>query len=238
MNLNSLDINKIYKKYHLTEQEQEKIDIIIKDIYSHPEFMKRCREPFYHHNNVTLGEHIIEDAIMTYILSKKHQDKNDYDVSIALKIAMFHDLYTEPWQNNTHDTRFLNKHGFRHPLEAVINVINWYPKYFEKEKEARKIIDGILHHMYPLPVDRFNDTNNKAELMNYDLIDNLSDKQKEILYLSTNRGKLGLVSLSKSKYLEGRVVSKADKKVTLTNYKGSRIGSITTLISGKNKHLK
>ncbi len=236
--MNNFDIEKIYNKYHLTEEEKREIDIIIKDIYSHTEFIKRCEKPFYHHDRVTLGQHIIEDAIMTYILSRKYKNKNNYDISIALKIAMFHDLYTEPWQNNGYNTKFLNKHGFRHPLEAVINVINWYPQYFKNERESRKIIDGILHHMYPLPVDRFNDTNNNAELINYDLIENLTDEQKRILYLSTSRGKIGLVSLSKSKYLEGRVMSRADKKVSLGNYKGSKVGSIISLLNGKNKHLK
>ena len=230
-------INKLYNKYHLTLPERIELDNIIHDIYIHPEFKKRCEKPFFHHNQVTLGEHIIEDTIMTYILSKKYKKNNNYDISIALKIAMFHDLYTEPWQNTNYKTRFLNKHGFRHPLEAVINAINWYPNYFQNQRESLKIIDGILHHMYPLPVDRFSN-DNKAELLNCHLVDNLSKEQKELIKLSTNRGRLGLVSLSKCKCLEGRVMSKADKRVSLRNYKGSKIGSIVTLLSGKNNHLK
>ena len=132
-------LDKLYDKYNLEEQDIQCITEIIEDIYNHPEFIKRCQKPYMHHDQTTLGEHILEDTIMTYILSLKYQDNNSYDLSIALKIAMFHDLYTDPWQNTVYKTKFLNKHGFRHPLEAAVNALTWYPEYFEHDIETLKI---------------------------------------------------------------------------------------------------
>ena len=43
-----------------------------------------------------------------------------------------------------------NKHGFVHPIEAVVNAITWFPQYFKTKEKTVIIIDGIIHHMFPL----------------------------------------------------------------------------------------
>lgn len=59
---------------------------------------------------------------------------------------MFHDLYERPWQNSgIKKERLTNRHGFVHPIEAVINANTWYPKYFESDLKSKIIIDGVIH---------------------------------------------------------------------------------------------
>lgn len=236
------NIQMLFDKYKIIDKDRDEFVKIIKSIYLHKEFQRRLTEEFLHHSNITLGIHILEDTIKTYLLSKKYLQKNkngNYDLTIALKISMLHDLYTLPWQNNplNKSNKFFNKHGFRHPIEAVINAINWFPELFTDEEESKKIIDGIVHHMYPLPVICFKDYDyNKLELRNYDLIVNLSDMHKRILVWSTNRGRIGNISSCRSKYKEGRIMSMADKDVSIGQIEN--ISSAFALVTGKNKKLK
>ncbi len=240
MNTHEL-LNKLFKKYDIKKDEQIYILEIINPIMKHKEFKRRMTEEFFHHDKVTLGEHILEDTILTYKLSKKYQKRDDYDTSVALKISMFHDLYVAPWQNNPDNKamRFSNKHGFIHPIESVLNAIKWFPDYFSKLDEADKIIDGILHHMYPLPLRIFIDSkNNEMELKNMDIFNTLNSDLQKLLIESSNRYKIGAFSFAKSKYKEGKVMSNADKIISFHNLRGSNIHSISALFTGKNKNIK
>ena len=130
---NKEKLDKIFKKYNLLLDEKDEIYSVIESIFLQDEFQKRMTSEFPHHGEITLGEHILEDTIVTYLLSKKHRNEPTFKMEIALRIAMMHDLYELPWQNNpAADTKhFFNKHGFRHPIEAVINGNAWYPEIFE-----------------------------------------------------------------------------------------------------------
>ena len=237
MKNNDILLDDLFFKYKLTKEEKKEFFYIIKDIYNHHEFKKRMKNNFLHHGKTTLGMHILQDAILTYKLSKKINDKN-YDTNVAVIIAMLHDLYTSPWQNSTiKNKHFFNKHGFRHPIEACINAINWFPNLFNDINKANKIIDGIIHHMYPLPVTQVNNIkNNDIELQNFKYIKNLTNKQIDMIIKSTNRGKIGKISLAKSKYKEGRIMSKADKIVSIKQF--NNISDFIALLTGKNKKLK
>jgi len=225
-------IENIFDKYKLNNLEKEELYKIIYPIFSHNEFQRRLKKDFSHHSNITLGEHILEDAVVTYLLSKK--EKNNYRKDLAIKIAMLHDLYTFPWQNSKMKTKkFFDKHGFRHPLEAVINSITWYPELFEDSLESEIIIDGILHHMYPLPV-RYLDNN--IELLNQELLNKIDLKYKKMILKSLNRHKIGNISWSKSVFKEGKVMAKADKKVSIKQLKNFE--SAKALVTGKNKTLE
>ena len=154
-------------------------------------------------------------------------------------MAIMHDLYKLPWQNNpeSKSKKFMNKHGFRHPIEAVINSIKWFADEFKNDKEAKIIIDGIVHHMWPLPVRVLSNIDeNNLELKNYKALENLSKKHQQMIIESSNRCKIGSLSFAKSKYIEGRILSKADKKVSFKQFES--ITSILALITGKNKKLK
>lgn len=221
-------------KYNLTNAQKKEIYRIIKRILFHKEFQRRFEDDFMHHGNTSLSEHILEDTIVTYKLSKK---KSNINLDLALKISMMHDLYTLPWQNTMiKKNKFIHKHGFTHPIEAAINSLNWFKKEFDDEEKAKILIDGIVHHMYPLPVTSLNNLEtNDLELNNYELLKNISDKNKELLIKSTNRNRIKGVSISKSKYSEGKIMSKADKKVSINQF--SNIDDYLALVTGKNNSI-
>jgi len=234
-------LNKILNIYGLNGEDRERFIKIINPIYRHKEFQIRMTNKFLHHGEITLGFHIIEDAVVTYLIScnyiREHSDVN-FDINIAVIIAMLHDLYVVPWQNNDEAKtyKFFNKHGFRHPIEAVINATCWFPQLFENLNDAKKIIDGIVHHMFPLPVLVFKMSDiNTLELKNFDLLDNVPIHVKRMLVKTTKRGKIGGISISRSRYIEGRIMAKADKKVSIREIKD--VSSAKALLTGHNKKI-
>jgi len=227
---------KLFDKYELHEVERTEIYNIIKNIFLHDEFQRRCTEEFLHHGHTTLGEHLLEDTIITYLLLTG--EKVEYiNLELSLKIAMMHDLYTVPWQNSgIKKNSFFHQHGFSHPIESVINALTWFKEDFEDEYKARVIIDGIIHHMYPLPVLSYdNNKKNDLELNNFKLLKGISKKHKDMIVESTNRGKIGKVSLSKSLYLEGRILARADKIATTKQL--DCFADAKALVTGKNKKI-
>ena len=234
-------INGIFDKYNIYEEDRKELIDIIMPIMKHPEFQKRLGDDFPHHGKVSVGEHVIEDAIKTYLLSKIYlskKRKKKYDIKTAVYIALFHDLYTVPWQNNKESKvkKFGDLHGFRHPVEAVVNAWTWYPEVFNSDNTL-KIIDGILHHMYPLPVIVVKNTDrNNRELKNYDLYKKLPECIKKSIIYYTNVGVVGKLSFAKSEYKEGRIMARADKYVSIRQIKN--IYDMLSLVTGKNKNLK
>lgn len=234
-----LELENILNKFKFSFEDKKIFKKMIKNIFNHKEFQRRMNGEYKHHDNISLGHHILEVAAKTYLLSKKYVSDSNFDIDVAVKIAMFHDLYELPWQNNPEAKvkHFSNKHGFKHPVEAVINSVSWFPAEFKNDEKLDKIIDGIIHHMYPLGVTCFKDEEvNCMELKNFDKIVNLKDIQKEVLYKVTNRCKICNLSICKSKYKEGKIVSKADKIISMSNFKN--ISSLTSLLTGHNKNLK
>lgn len=229
------DYKDIFNKYHLSEKDIASIYDIVSNIFNHDEFQKRLTKDYYHHGTKTLGEHILEDTIVTYILAKKSQEK--VNLEYALKISMMHDLYTNPWQNSgVKKQYFFHRHGFAHPIESVINSVTWFNDEFNNDLKNRIIIDGIIHHMYPLPVMCFNDyDNNYLEINNYELSKNIPNELKSIIIESSNRDKMGQVSICRSKYIEGRIMAHADKIVSFNQLEN--IDSTLALVTGKNKSL-
>lgn len=233
-NINTL--NYLMDKYKLTRSQKEELFDIIKDIFYHDEFQRRMTEEYKHHDKLILGYHLLEDTIVTYLFSKKCIKDSNFDLNIALNISMLHDLYTSPWQNKQKSINFWNQHAFRHPIESVINSTIWYPELFESKNDAEKIIDGIVHHMYPIPVLSFNDDGeNNLELKNYKKIPLVNKMNLNILQSSSNVCKIGNLSLKKSAFKEGRVVSFVDKYISLNNFD---INSLSALITGYNKNLE
>lgn len=231
-------VNSIFDKYNINIEDREDIIKIIRPIVRHPEFIKRLTHEFLHHDKVTLGYHILEDTVVTFNLCKKKMLTKE-QTEIAMKIAMLHDLYVEPWQNNekAKNNKLLNKHGFRHPIEAVVNAITWFPEFFKDDNEAMIIIDGIIHHMFPLPVMSVDSTNfMDLQLNNLDSFLKLDDRYKRLIYKSCSRKKFKRLSFAGSSYIEGRLMRKADKLSSLDNF--SSIRGVVALVTGKNKHIK
>ncbi len=230
-------VNKIIDKYNVSNEERKAFWNIIRPIFEHKEFQKRMDASLYpHHDTVSLGDHIINDAILSYVLASKKLP--EIDVSLTVIIAMFHDLYELPWQNsNLKKEMYVNNHAFVHPLEAIINAINWFPEYFEDLNKAKIIIDGVIHHMWPFPVRAIDDDIETLELNNkfkWDLVS--EDLKKEIIY-STLRNYIKKLHLSytRSEFLEGRIMSKADKKVSLI--KDISLKGCLSVMTGKNSNL-
>ena len=224
----------LYKKYaifyKLDKDEVKELWDIIEPIASSKEFTTRCSDPFFHHDKVTLGEHLLCGTIVTYKLAKRKK-KN---IKLACLIAIFHDMYEIPWQNQHDHKRLMNKHGFVHSLEGAINAITWYPEYFTHMKEAEIIVDGIIHHMFPLPVRAINGS--EMNLNNDSTYKKLPDKYRDMIIKSSKRWSIGKVSICRSKYKEGRIMSKADKKVAL-GLEIKKPSSFLRLIHGNNKEI-
>ena len=231
------EINEFFDKYNLSNDEKKELISIIYPIFSHLEFQRRMCDEFMHHGTVTLGEHILKDTILTYKLCKKYIKKKEINIPLSIKISMLHDLYTSPWQNSNSHTKFFHKHGFRHPIEAAINAAYWFPEFFINENEAEIIIDGIIRHMFPLPVSSCkNEKIEKLEINNYDLFLKLPINIKNIIIKSIKRKRFISLSFTRSLYKEGRVMSKADKKIALSEIKN--FSSAKALLTGKNKKIK
>lgn len=226
-------LDKLFDKYKIPNSDRIVIFDSIKNILLHDEFQRRLNDPFYHHGTIMLGEHILQDVIVTYLLCKRNGKVN---TTYALKIAMMHDLYTRPWQNSGVKKEFFHRHGFIHPIEAAINSSIWFQDEFNDSKKSEIIIDGIVHHMYPLPVTSYNSYDeNILQLYNYELSKRVRPDLRDMLIDSSNRARIGEVSLTRSKFKEGRIMSFADKMVSISDIDGT--GSITSLITGKNKRL-
>lgn len=226
----------IMDEYKIGRKEQNEILKVIKPICLHPEFQKRFSKDYPHHGNTSISKHILEDTIKTYVISKKKRKKN-FSIEMAMYIALFHDLYMVPYQNNKEAkvNKFKNIHGFRHPVEAVVNSYSWYPDIYKKY-DANILIDGIIHHMYPFPVMVVTDNiDNSMELKNYDLYQKLPDDIKNIMIEVTKRRRIGAFSIARSKYREGRIMSRADKYVSIKQLKN--IYDWIALLTGKNKGL-
>lgn len=222
---------KNFLDYGFTLPEQEDFTKIVRPIISHPEFEKRCTDNFPHHGNTTLGEHILKDAMIIYRLANIYKSKHpnmDISTETAVVIPLFHDLYTNPWQNVDNDNPLYEKHGFMHPIEAVINAYDWYPEYFKDKEVSKKIIDGVLHHMYPFPVRKIND---EIEINEKKITD---FKFYDVLVHST-KSKRENLCFKKATFIEGKLVSKADKLVTVKEIKN--ISSLVALVTAKNKSI-
>lgn len=208
------ELKEIFNRYHIKEQEARYIWKNIKPIFCHQEFQRRLDDPFFHHENITVGEHILKDTIFSYKLAKAKKISSE-EIKRTILIAMFHDLYVMPWMDNTIKNQFKNQHAFRHPVEAIVNAIAWFPEYFTDLEQAKIIIDGVLHHMYPCPV-----VSSKSldwELNNKSLYDNLDEKYKNLIICSLNPCVFKNYSLRKTFYIEGRILSRVDKIVTFRN---------------------
>ena len=140
------DINYLYDRYSLDNNSKKKLNKIILPIISHSEFKKRMTNLFPHHGNVSLGEHIIEDAIVTYQLGKR---KEKINLDLAIKIAMFHDLYTLPWQNNKESKELRSRNQYQNKNNYLFNTTNTF------------LNQNMKMYEFDDPIISYEDMNNK-----------------------------------------------------------------------------
>lgn len=236
-NTRYLRFKDICDRYNLKEKEMRSLWKLVKPIFCHVEFQKRLQDPFLHHQDVYVGEHILGDTILAYKVCKKKNKDADF-IRRTVLISMFHDLYVQSWMIYNPKKHFINSHAFLHPIEAIINAITWFPEYFLDVEDAKIIIDGVLHHMYPCPVRAFTDL--EMELPNYELYEALDNKYKMIIECSLVPCMFRNMSLRRSFYVEGRILSHVDKVITMKkDLKGKKaFGACKTLflaVAGRNK---
>ena len=88
--------------------------------------------------------------------------------------------------------------------------------------------------MFPFPVRAIDEI--PLELNNQEKYDALDEKYKKIIISSTLIGQLGHISIRRSFYIEGILMSKADKIVAIRKDIHSLDGYLS-LLTGKNKRL-
>ena len=228
------EIEEIFAFYRLPFEDRKIFLDIIYPIIEHKEFQRRMDSNIFpHHDKVSLGNHIISDAVVSYIISKI-LNLSFEDIRLAVLISMFHDLYELPWQNaHIEKSLFCNKHGFTHPLEGIVNAYTWYPNYFNNEIEAEQIVDGVIHHMFPFPVRCIDMVD--AELNNRDKFEEMAGDIKRMVIDSSNRFKIGHVSLCPSKFKIGRIMSDSDKIVSW--FKDANYRGVISCLTGENPSL-
>jgi len=111
---------------------------IVKDILKHDEFQKR-RE-YSHHGEISVYDHSLAVSKLSYTIAKKL--KKDYKA--AAIGGLLHDFYFKPWKE-LEKRPLLEKHGFVHAKEAVVNSYRYFPELMNG-----KIENIILRHMFPL----------------------------------------------------------------------------------------
>ena len=112
---------------------------IVKDILKSEEFQKR--KTYKHHGDITVYDHSLAVSKLAYKWAKKL----NRDYRAAAIGGLLHDFYFEPWQENQEKKPLLQKHGFVHAKEAVVNSYQYFPELMNK-----KIENIILRHMFPL----------------------------------------------------------------------------------------
>lgn len=112
---------------------------IVKEILKSDEFQKR--KTYKHHGDITVYDHSLAVSKNAYKWAKKLNK----DYKAAAIGGLLHDFYFKPWQENTEKKPLLQKHGFVHAKEAVINSYHYFPELMNK-----KVENIILRHMFPL----------------------------------------------------------------------------------------
>ena len=135
----AISMEKLYdlyvKSYSLNAENAPEFFHAVGDIYATPEFQSTGR--FIQHANITLKQHMMSVAYLSYLITKK---KNLDHISAA-RAAMVHDLVYYDWHEAGDGTHRL--HGYRHPGFALKNAEKIFP--------LSPLQKNIIHrHMWPL----------------------------------------------------------------------------------------
>lgn len=134
---------RVYSKKKIPSVEELKNEHykIIKEILNHKEFEKR--KTYEHHYNESVYDHCLRVSFDAFCIAKKH----NWDYKSAAIAGLLHDFYYKPWQENIKKGPLLEKHGFVHAHEALLNSRKYFKKYLNEEIE-----DAINRHMFPLNI--------------------------------------------------------------------------------------
>ena len=91
--------------------------------------------------------------------------------------------------------------------------------------------------MYPLAVPSISTFNkNEVELKNFEKTKYIEERLLNYIIYSTNRGRLGKLSICMSKFIEGKIVCISDTKVSISNFE--KLKGVTALVTGVNKNIE
>lgn len=113
----------------------------ITPIIENEEYQKRKK--YMHHENLSVYDHSMQVAYLSFKFAKKHK-LNVKDIVIG---AMLHDFYYKPWQDNKEHVKFFKQHGFVHAGQALENSRKEFPELLNPMIE-----DIIVKHMFPLNI--------------------------------------------------------------------------------------
>lgn len=131
----------VFLNNYLPTLDQEYIDIV-KEILDNQEFKKRLS--FLHHEDSSVYVHCLLVSYKAYKISKALK----LDYKSAAIAGLLHDFYNEDWHTSTHkEKNFFDKHGFRHPKEALKNSRIFFQNFMNPMIE-----DAIVKHMFPLTI--------------------------------------------------------------------------------------
>ena len=116
--------------------------IITKDILTNDAF--RTLDSYVHHRYISILEHSIHVAFLSYLLAKRLS----VDPHSMTRGALLHDFYLYDWhERNPESKTGIQLHGFKHPKVALNNAKN----HFEINAVEADIIEK---HMWPLTLHK------------------------------------------------------------------------------------
>lgn len=113
---------------------------IMATILENEEYKKR--KQFNHHGEISVYEHSLKVAILSYKIARKIKN---IDIDSVLIGSLLHDFYFKDWQSYKEKRPFLKKHGFVHAKEALENS-----EIHFQDMMNDKVRNIILRHMFPL----------------------------------------------------------------------------------------
>jgi uncharacterized membrane protein len=132
------NIKDMLEDFYMKAEKEKAFYKIYCEITNNSEYKKLKK--INHHKNVSIYEHNIKVAWISYNIAKKLNLRLDE----ITKGALLHDFFLYDWRHEK--PRSGKLHGFDHPKEALENSLKYFSPLTSLEK------DIILKHMWPLTI--------------------------------------------------------------------------------------
>lgn len=133
------EIKNEVENFSLNYEKEKCFNKIYSAVANHPKYQELKK--INHHNNISIYDHSIKVAWLSYKIGKKLNLR----LREITKGALLHDFFLYDWRYEKPKSGKL--HGFDHPKEALDNALKYFSPLTTLEK------DIILKHMWPLTVN-------------------------------------------------------------------------------------